>query len=94
MARRGGGVARDDVWATYESLNTGLDAFQRAADADLAALLRDELRGVVSGYETLKRLATSPRAHRGFPDICYDGRKKRATIAPPLLSALDLAYLR
>jgi ATP-dependent exoDNAse (exonuclease V) beta subunit len=50
-------VARDTVWAAYESLMAALDAFQRAADADLAALLREELRDVIGGYERLKRRA-------------------------------------
>ena len=50
----GGGVARDTVWAAFETLMQELDAFQRAADADLAALLREELRDVVIGYERLK----------------------------------------
>ena len=53
----GPNVSRDDVWAAYESLTSELDAFQRAADGDLAALLREELRDVVAGYETLKRSA-------------------------------------
>ena len=42
----GAGVTRDGVWAAYESLMNELDAFQRAADCDLAALLHEELRGV------------------------------------------------
>jgi len=50
----GSGLTRDEVWAAYESLCAGLDAFQRSADCDLAALLHDELRDVVSRYETLK----------------------------------------
>jgi len=48
-------LPRDTVWASYEALCAALDQFQRAADCDLAALLHDELRGVVAGYETLKR---------------------------------------
>ena len=50
-------VSRDQVWSAYETLSAALDAFQRAADADLAALLRDELRDVMRGYEELKRAA-------------------------------------
>jgi ATP-dependent helicase/nuclease subunit A len=53
----GPGVDRDAVWAAYEALMHQLDAFQRAADADLAALLHRELRAVVSAYEDLKRRA-------------------------------------
>ena len=50
-------LSRDDVWSAYEALTSELDAFQRAADGDLAALLREELRDVVTGYEALKRSA-------------------------------------
>jgi len=53
----GAAVARDTVWAAYESLMNELDAFQRAADCDLAALLHEELRDVVTGYEQLKQRA-------------------------------------
>jgi ATP-dependent exoDNAse (exonuclease V) beta subunit len=48
-------LPRDVVWAAYEALIAELDAFQRAADGDLAALLHEELRGAVHGYESLKR---------------------------------------
>jgi ATP-dependent helicase/nuclease subunit A len=51
------GITRDQVWAAFEALMNELDAFQRAADCDLAALLHDELRGVVDGYESLKQRA-------------------------------------
>ena len=50
-------VARDVVWAAFETLMNELDAFQAAADADLAALLREELRDVITGYEALKQRA-------------------------------------
>jgi len=53
----GASVSRDLVWAAYESLLNELDAFQRAADCDLAALLHEELREVVAGYEQLKQRA-------------------------------------
>jgi ATP-dependent helicase/nuclease subunit A len=53
----GAGVARDLVWAAFESLINELDTFQRAADCDLAALLHEELRDVVAGYEQLKQRA-------------------------------------
>jgi ATP-dependent helicase/nuclease subunit A len=55
----GPGVDRDAVWAAYEALTADLDAFQRAADADLAALLHGELRAVVADYQDLKRRAGS-----------------------------------
>jgi ATP-dependent helicase/nuclease subunit A len=51
----GPNLARDEVWAAYESLCADLDAFQRAADCDLAALLHGELREVVATYEAQKR---------------------------------------
>jgi ATP-dependent exoDNAse (exonuclease V) beta subunit len=51
----GPNLPRDQVWSAYESLCGDLDAFQRAADCDLAVLLHDELRGVVERYERLKR---------------------------------------
>ncbi|MGC4081400.1 MAG: UvrD-helicase domain-containing protein [Vicinamibacterales bacterium] len=50
-------VTRDDVWGRYETFCDALDAFQRAADADLVVLLHDELREVVDGYQTLKHRA-------------------------------------
>jgi ATP-dependent exoDNAse (exonuclease V) beta subunit len=48
-------TARDTVWAAYQALMDELDRFQRAADADLAALLRDELSGAIAQYEEMKR---------------------------------------
>jgi ATP-dependent exoDNAse (exonuclease V) beta subunit len=53
----GPGVDRDAVWGAYSALTDELDAFQRAADADLAALLHEELRAAIEGYEELKRRA-------------------------------------
>ena len=50
-------VPRDAVWAGYETLMRELDGFQYAADCDLAALLHDELRDAVAGYERLKQRA-------------------------------------
>src|SRR5262245_20020800 len=50
-------ATRDAVWASYETLMSELDAFQAAADADLAALLREELREVINKYGTLKQRA-------------------------------------
>jgi len=51
----GPNLTREVVWGAFESLCAELDAFQRAADGDLDALIHEELRGVVSGYEMLKR---------------------------------------
>ena len=51
------GIDRDTVWTAYGALTTELDAFQRDADADLAALLHEELRAPVDGYAELKRQA-------------------------------------
>ena len=48
-------ATREEVWASYEQLGTELDRFQQAADADLAALLRDELQDVVDAYQRLKQ---------------------------------------
>jgi ATP-dependent exoDNAse (exonuclease V) beta subunit len=50
-------VPRDTVWAAYDATMAALDRFQYAADCDLAALLRDELRAVVSEYERIKQRA-------------------------------------
>ena len=54
---RGGfaeGVARDQVWGLWQRLAKRLEEFVEAADADLAALLRDELAGAVERYEEAK----------------------------------------
>jgi ATP-dependent exoDNAse (exonuclease V) beta subunit len=62
-ARKGSGrtygpdVLRGDVHAAREELALELDAFRRAADADLAARLHDELAGCVAAYEALKARA-------------------------------------
>ena len=53
----GTGVTRDEVWTAFEALGVELDRFQIAADADLAALLHEELREVVDRYERLKQRA-------------------------------------
>jgi ATP-dependent helicase/nuclease subunit A len=53
----GPNVPRDTVWAAYEATMAALDRFQYAADCDLAALLREELREVVAEYERLKQRA-------------------------------------
>ena len=48
------GVARADVQAAVQSLLQQLDLFKAEADADLAALLRQELQGSIDRYERLK----------------------------------------
>ncbi len=51
------GVRREDVWRARENLQDALMAFETDANADLAAALRQELRGCVSAYETAKAKA-------------------------------------
>ena len=51
------GVLREDVCRACENLNHVLGDFKEEADADLAAALRDELRGCVSAYEAAKAKA-------------------------------------
>jgi ATP-dependent helicase/nuclease subunit A len=51
------GVLREDVCRARENLNQALSEFKKDADADLAAALRDELRGCVSAYEAAKSKA-------------------------------------
>jgi ATP-dependent exoDNAse (exonuclease V) beta subunit len=47
------GRARADVQAAHQALLLQLDTFKADADADLAALLRHELRGSIERYERL-----------------------------------------
>ena len=68
-------ATREAVWAQYEALGHGLDQFQRAADADLAALLHGELREVVDGYERLKQRAGA----LDFVDLLLRARNLLAT---------------
>ncbi len=49
------GVPRDQALRIRESVTSTLEEFKRCADADVAALLRTELREVVADYEALKR---------------------------------------
>ncbi len=49
------GVLREQVWRARESLLNALTLFESDANADLAAALRQELRGCVSAYELAKR---------------------------------------
>ena len=51
------GILREDVWQARESLMTSLAAFERSANADLAALLQQELSGCVAEYEAAKARA-------------------------------------
>ena len=54
---RGGfaeGVARDQVWELWQRLAERLEEFVDVANADLAALLRDELASAVGRYEEAK----------------------------------------
>ncbi len=54
---RGGyaeGVAREQIWELWKRLAERLEEFVEAADADLVALLRDELAGAVERYEEAK----------------------------------------
>ncbi len=48
-------ISRESVLALRESVLGALEDFKRRADADLAALLHDELREVIVDYEELKR---------------------------------------
>ncbi len=48
------GIARAELHAAHQALVQQLDTFKVDADADLAALLRDELQGSIAGYEALK----------------------------------------
>ena len=51
------GVARDEVVRALEELRSRLDRFRMEADADLAALLQQELRGAIQRYESMKARA-------------------------------------
>jgi ATP-dependent helicase/nuclease subunit A len=51
------GVSRDSVWAALTDLQARLDQFRMAADADLAALLQEELRGALDRYAEMKAKA-------------------------------------
>lgn len=56
---RGGfaeGVGRDQVFELWRRLADRLSEFERTANADLAALLKDELSGAVDRYEQAKEL--------------------------------------
>jgi ATP-dependent helicase/nuclease subunit A len=53
----GEGLRRDAVLAQRDAVKQTLDALFEAADADLAACLREELRPVVTTYQAFKRRA-------------------------------------
>ena len=53
----GRGVSRTDVWQMRDALQAELRRFEADANADLAALLRDELRTCEERYENAKRRA-------------------------------------
>ncbi|WP_235879955.1 UvrD-helicase domain-containing protein [Polyangium aurulentum] len=53
-ARYGGGTTRADLLGAHSTLIASLERFQRAADADLAALLQGELGRVLALYEARK----------------------------------------
>jgi len=54
-----GGVTRDEIMAAHAELGEALEDFARRADADLAALLQQELLTTVDAYEALKTRAGS-----------------------------------
>ncbi len=51
------GVSRDQVWSLWRELEARLLEFRQAADADLAARLRDELGLAIDRYEQAKQAA-------------------------------------
>src|SRR5262249_40675385 len=54
-AKYGGPVTRLEVLAARDALYADLLQFRMEADADLAALLRDELQAPIARYQELKR---------------------------------------
>jgi ATP-dependent exoDNAse (exonuclease V) beta subunit len=54
-----GGASREEILASHAELGEALDDFARRADADLAALLQQELVAAVDAYEALKTRAGS-----------------------------------
>ena len=51
----GGGVAREDLAAQRDELLRWIEEFRARADADLAALLREEMQGLLEEYEERKQ---------------------------------------
>ncbi len=64
------GVSRSDVLAAHAELIARMEAFARAADAELAAVLREELSEVLDGY----REAKERRGHVDFVDLLIRAR--------------------
>ncbi len=52
----GGGVAREELVRQRDELALWIAEFKRRADADLAALLREEMQGLLEEYERRKQL--------------------------------------
>lgn len=57
LFEKASGLTREDVIARRTAVKAKLDAYLVDADADLAALLREELRPLVDAYESRKREA-------------------------------------
>jgi ATP-dependent exoDNAse (exonuclease V) beta subunit len=53
----GGGVGREDLVLRRDELLRWIEEFRRRADADLAAELREEMRGLIDEYNERKRRA-------------------------------------
>lgn len=66
----GDNVPRDRVVHALEDLRARLDQFRMLADADLAALLQQELRGAIARYEQLK----AARGALDFLDLLLGAR--------------------
>ena len=64
------GLTRTATYEALQELILQLDIFKRDADADLAALLRDELRGSLDLYEELK----TRRGELDFFDLLHRAR--------------------
>ena len=64
------GLTRGATYEALQELIQQLDIFKRDADADLAALLRDELRGSLDRYEELK----ARRGELDFFDLLHRAR--------------------
>jgi len=64
------GLSRAATYEAHQELVLQLDVFKRDADADLAALLRDELRGSLDLYGDLKRR----RGELDFFDLLHSAR--------------------
>ena len=64
-------LSRDEVMQRRAVVKADLEAFLTDSEADVAALLREELRGVVSTYERLKGATGS----LDFLDLLLEGRE-------------------